>query len=378
MAPDKLRPYGDPRAVHQHVTVPGGRSYHYWLAHPPAGRPVTGTILLVHGFPDLAFGWRYQVPLLAEKLGLRVVVPDLLGYGQTDAPEEVAPYGHKSVCRDLVAVVDHVLGGGQVDDNDDNGDRRRFFVGGHDWGGAVAWRMVLWHPDRVRAVFSVCTPYFAPATGPFVDLPQRVQALPSFGYQLQFAGDVLWRAVQGETRIRQFLSILFGGRASAATGDQNSGSSSSNGDVAPVLFTTAHGIDLARLDQVGPTPLLSAEELDYYVTEYARSGMRGPTNWYRTQRVNYEDERALVDGGGGGSRGSRTIAVPSLMVVATNDAALPPSLSAGMDRYFVKLTKHTVPGGHWVLWQSPDAVNKVITDFLAPLLPGRGTQRASI
>lgn len=82
--PDKLVP-NDPRVTHHTVTL-NGHKWHYLLGTPPS--PV-GTILLVHGHPDLAFGWRYQVPHLLS-LNLRVIVPDMLGYGDTDAPEDPA------------------------------------------------------------------------------------------------------------------------------------------------------------------------------------------------------------------------------------------------------------------------------------------------
>lgn len=82
--PDKLVP-NDPRVTHHNVTL-NGHKWHYLLGTPPS--PV-GTILLVHGHPDLAFGWRYQVPHLLS-LNLRVIVPDMLGYGDTDAPEDPA------------------------------------------------------------------------------------------------------------------------------------------------------------------------------------------------------------------------------------------------------------------------------------------------
>lgn len=74
----------------------------------------------------MAFGWRYQVPLLLAR-GLRVIVPDLPGYGRTDAPQEVGAYSYKSVVDDVRAIVREVLGekGGDVEE--------RIVLGGHDW-----------------------------------------------------------------------------------------------------------------------------------------------------------------------------------------------------------------------------------------------------
>ncbi len=350
----KLTP--DDARVSHHTAPIRGKTYYYALASPPDGRPARGTIVLIHGFPDLGFGWRNQVPLLAEGLRLRVIVPDLLGYGQTDAPDAVEPYAHKSLCADLVALVDHV--GVASSSGDDN----KFFVGGHDWGGALAWRMALWHPDRLRGVFSVCTPFLPPSPGPFLPLADLLKLLPNFAYQAQMAGDELWQAVQGEARLRKFLQVMYGGRAV---------------DTKQRLFDVATGLDLAHLDQAGPTPLLSEDEIAFYVQEYARHGLRGPTNWYRTRRVNWEDEQVLVQaaaaksGGAGGTEAAKKrIDVPALMLMAESDEALPPALSKNMDRYVTTLTKVVVPGSHWVLWQSAAAANAEIEKFLEPLLAG--------
>src|SRR4051794_18779409 len=99
MAPDKLQP-SDPRAP-QHTVELNGKTYGYIVAEPVG--TYKATILLVHGFPDLGFGWRYIVPYLTT-LGLRVVVPDMIGYGRTDAPEPLEAYSLKSVAADLAAL----------------------------------------------------------------------------------------------------------------------------------------------------------------------------------------------------------------------------------------------------------------------------------
>jgi pimeloyl-ACP methyl ester carboxylesterase len=134
MAPtavDKLTP-ADPRVQHHTVIIPNTtRTYGYLLANPTI--PPTGTALLVHGFPDLSFGWRYQVPFLLAR-GLRVIVPDLPGYGRTDAPQELGAYSYKSVVEDLVQVVKHVLREAGEDEEE------RIVLGGHDW---YVWILIL-------------------------------------------------------------------------------------------------------------------------------------------------------------------------------------------------------------------------------------------
>lgn len=352
----KLTP--DDTRVAQRTASIRDKTYHYIIADPPAGQAAKGTIVLIHGFPDLGFGWRNQVPVLAEELKLRVIVPDLLGYGQTDAPENPALYAYKSICADLVALVDHVGIVGNAGEADES---KRFFVGGHDWGGAVAWRMALWHADRLRGVFSVCTPFFAPSKGPFLPLADMAKLLPNFGYQQQFASEKVYTFVDAEpARVRQFLQAMYGGKATLSEEDAAAKKS-------PYLFDTTGGVHLDRLSQVGPSPLLAPNEIEYYAAEYARHGLRGPTNWYRTLKYNYDDEREIVESA---EAARREIRVPSFMLSATHDAALPPILAEQMGKHFTNLTKAQVPGGHWVLWQSAAAVNEHIKGFLSPLLDG--------
>ncbi len=95
------------------------------------GRPV----VFLHGFPDSGALWRNQVPALADA-GFRCIVPDLRGYGSSDAPSEVAQYDLLFSVGDVVAVLDQ-LG---VD---------RAHVVGHDWGAALAWTLASFLPDRV-------------------------------------------------------------------------------------------------------------------------------------------------------------------------------------------------------------------------------------
>jgi pimeloyl-ACP methyl ester carboxylesterase len=92
-------------------------------------------VVLLHGFPDSGALWRHQVPTLVDA-GFRCIVPDLRGYGATDAPDGVDAYNLLFSVGDVVAVLDH-LG---VD---------RAHVVGHDWGAALAWTLASFLPDRV-------------------------------------------------------------------------------------------------------------------------------------------------------------------------------------------------------------------------------------
>ncbi|KAJ1931488.1 hypothetical protein EC988_009771, partial [Linderina pennispora] len=126
------------------------------------------TIICVHGFPDLWYGWRYQIPYLV-KLGYRVIVPDVRGYGQTDAPAGIANYTSKTIVKDLVGLLDFL------------NIRDAVWVG-HDWGAWMVWRAALWHPERVRAVAAYCVSY-TPTMSRHIPLEQVAKRRPNWKYQ---------------------------------------------------------------------------------------------------------------------------------------------------------------------------------------------------
>jgi len=92
-------------------------------------------VLLLHGFPDSSRLWRHQVPALTAA-GLRVIAPDLRGFGESDRPSRVADYAIPAVVADAAGLLDALV----VD---------RAHVVGHDWGAVVAWALAATRPERV-------------------------------------------------------------------------------------------------------------------------------------------------------------------------------------------------------------------------------------
>lgn len=91
-------------------------------------------------FPDLWFGWRYQIRPLVDE-GYRVIVPSQLGYHESSKPKDVREYGMKRLSDDIAELL-KVAG---VD---------RVIVLGHDWGGWHAYRFAEYHPGMVEKVAS--------------------------------------------------------------------------------------------------------------------------------------------------------------------------------------------------------------------------------
>jgi pimeloyl-ACP methyl ester carboxylesterase len=104
--------------------------------------PIDGdVVLMIHGFPDSARLWRYQIPALVEA-GYRVIAPDLRGFGRSDRPEQVADCAMAFMAIDMIAILDDI--------GVDNA-----HVVGHDWGAALGWYLAGAHADRVRSLVAL-------------------------------------------------------------------------------------------------------------------------------------------------------------------------------------------------------------------------------
>ncbi|KAH7117789.1 Alpha/Beta hydrolase protein [Dendryphion nanum] len=318
----------DSRTEHK-TAVLNGHTYHY-LYGVPAGGSYKATVFLIHGWPDLSLGWRYQIPLLLS-MGLRVVAPDLMGFGGTDAPKvppnNINLYSLKRASDDIAELAKHV-------------GAPKIILGGHDWGGAVVWRAAQWHPELITHVFSVCTPYTPPQKD-YLSLEDIVKGpLPQFAYQLHLASGEVEKSVNDEQSIRKFLQSLFG----------------AHGPDGEVAFDPNKGILPENFPLIGESRLLNGKVLDYYVKEYSRHGIHSTLNWYRTRKANWEEDQALLD--------KTTISIPTLFVQATYDSVLKPEMSKHMEHFLPNLTRGEVAATHWALTQKPEEVNGIIRKWL--------------
>lgn len=119
----------------------GGLSLEIQTAGPEDG-PL---LILLHGFPESSRAWRKVIGPLGER-GLRVVAPDMRGYGASDAPQGIEAYRLDTLVADVVALAD-ALGA------------ETFALAGHDWGGIIAWAVAARHPDRVRRLVILNAPH---------------------------------------------------------------------------------------------------------------------------------------------------------------------------------------------------------------------------
>ncbi|KAG0661846.1 hypothetical protein C6P46_003737 [Rhodotorula mucilaginosa] len=345
---------------HRFVTVPSGHRYHLIDEHPEHWRgPIeqAPTILMAHGFPDLWYGWRYQIAAFARR-GFRVLCPSQLGYHETSKPSSPVKYGFKSVAYDMNGLLDAV-GAGKV------------IVFGHDWGGMVAWRFVDYFPHRVICVATVCTPYMPPAKPgvPFLPTEKLVRTkLPNFGYQLFFARED--SAAKIESALEQFLTTNFSPSVRALA--------YANGKPMP-QFPVKEGEMEQRIEGIleaksrGETrPVPQDPEYHYYLNTFRKHGLYHPLNWYRTRRINHLDEQE--------SRiGPVPAHIPALMIPAELDPALPPAMadSPAVKKCFPGGNLRVLPpvkgGDHWVLQDVRycDVVTNLLGDFVDEVTSGK-------
>ena len=247
-------------------------------------------LVLLHGWPELAFSWRHQIKAFSEA-GLRVIAPDQRGFGATETPAPVEAYDLAHLTGDLVGLLDHLK------------IARAIFVG-HDWGGFVAWQMPLRHPERVAGVVGVNTPHLprAPAD-PIAILRKR------FGetmYIVRFQAperDVDRIFAENVEKTFEFFMRRPLPRAPDAPAP--------NLDF-PALVESYDGARDRR------PALLNADEMRVYVETFRHTGFTGGINWYRNFTRNWEQAAGL----------DHTVRVPSLMITAELDYVLPPSASA--------------------------------------------------
>jgi pimeloyl-ACP methyl ester carboxylesterase len=286
-------------------------------------------VVMCHGWPELWYSWRHQLPALAAA-GFRAIAPDMRGYGGTDAPAEPAEYRTSAICADILGLLD-ALG------------LERAVVVGHDWGGHHVWQFGLRHPDRCAKLVGLNTPYRPP--GPVPPTQWLRERFGEDGYYM------LWHQRPGrseaelEADLRGNLRKIFKGFEHARD-----------------LWTmaTLGGGQGRLLDGVSSEGcFLTDAELDVYVRAFAETGTRGSFNWYRALDLNWEDEREIAD---------PTIRVPTLMITAEHDPILRPDLAAGMPKWIPGVRIENIPRcSHWTQQERPGEVNRLLLDFLADL-----------
>ena len=275
------------------------------------GRPV---LVFLHGFPEAAFIWDDVLEHFADPAhgGFRCVAPNLRGFADSSSPPEPSAYRAKFLVQDLLALI-------QIE----SGDAPLAGLVAHDWGGAVAWNVANQFPARIRKLGIINSPH--PGT---------------------FLRELKTSKAQQEASA--YMNFLIRPDAEQLLADN----------------------DFQRLwpffTNMGGDAWLTPALKDRY-REVWRQGLTGGCNYYRASPLRPptpEDPGAL---GVELPRSMLTVDIPTLVLWAMDDTALPPSLIEGLRDYVPRLDLQKMPGAtHWVLHEQPAEIIRRLDAFIRP------------
>jgi len=288
-------------------------------------------VVLCHGWPELSYSWRHQIPAIAAA-GFHVVAPDMRGFGRTSAPPDIGAYTIFHTVGDIVALV-AALGEEQA------------VVVGHDWGAPVAWHCAMFRPDVFTRVAGLSVPPPVRGRGrPLETLRQN--GITNFYWQYFQPPGVA--EAEFEHDVAHTMRTVLAGRSFS--------------DPSAHQFVEAgkgflHGVERDR-----PLPAwLSEADIAYFAKVYSQSGFRGGLNWYRNIDRNWELTAAWQDA---------TIDQPSLFLAGSQDGVITGLIGAkrvaDMERVLTDLKAKIIldGAGHWVQQERPGKVNAALIEFL--------------
>ena len=264
-------------------------------------------LLLLHGFPEYGGSWSDLAPLLSYRF--HCIAPDQRGYGQSWAPLDVADYTTSALVGDMVALI---------------GDAP-LTVLGHDWGAAVAYGLAMSHPELVERLIIMNGVHPVPF--------QR--AMASGGPQ---------------TAASQYITYL------REDGSENR---LAEDDHAKLLALFSANMDLSWFTET---------HADAYRTEWSRPGrLRGMINWYRASPLKVAKPNTPITNLREFPVDKLQVRCPHLLVWGSDDTALLPESTQGLEDFAKDLTRVEIPGAdHWLHHQKPAEVARAILDWHSP------------
>jgi pimeloyl-ACP methyl ester carboxylesterase len=298
--------------------------------------------LMVHGFPESWYSWRHQMTPIAEA-GFTACAIDVRGYGGSQKFPEVADYSMEAIVADVLGVADALSPG------------RPAVLIGHDWGAPIVYNTALIHPDRFTAVSALSVVYTGVPQRSFDDMIKEMfDDKGVFFYQSYFREPGRAEAVfdpNPRDFLRKFYYI-----------------GSDDVDIASLAGMAKTPADALLDGMPDPDPFpawLSDADLDYYVSEFEKSGFFGPLSRYRNHTRDFEYLQQFKD---------RLINQPAFFIAGSKDGAFNGFGAMGdpiaVMRAFVPNLEggHVLDGcGHWTQQERPAEVNALLVPWLKTL-----------
>jgi pimeloyl-ACP methyl ester carboxylesterase len=343
----------------------------------PAGRPA---LVLLHGFPELAYSWRLVMPALAEA-GFHVIAPDQRGYGRTTGwsrsyDSDVAPYRYFNLVQDIVALTFAL------------GHRTAAAVIGHDHGAAIAGYAALIRPDMFGAVAMMSAPFAGPPpprlgsaeagadrVAQMAELDRALASLtpPRKHYITYYSGPEaeadMSQAPQG---LHAFLRAYYHVKSADWAGNRPyplQGRTAADFAALPDYYVMPRALGMGETvaahmpsaAEIAACRWLPDEALAVYAGEYARTGFQGGLNGYRARTAGaHLAELGLLSG--------RKIEVPACFISGAEDWGVyqtPGALEAMHEACARPLGVHLLPrAGNWVQQEQPQTVVRLILDLV--------------
>ncbi len=334
------------------------------------GRPL---ILLLHGFPEIAFSWRSIMPRLSAA-GFHVVAPDARGYGRTTGAAtgydvDLWDFGLLNLVRDALQVVSAL------------GHNRVALVAGHDYGASVAAACALVRPDVFASVSLMSAPFAGPPSrpGPPVDLEAELARLdpPRKHYHWYYATRPAAADLdQPEQGLHAFLRAYFHQKSADWPGNAPHPLAGWSAEeiaqlpdyyVMPLHRTMPQAVAPAMPspDEIAACRWLTERDLAVYTAEYARTGFQGGLNFYRLRSAGRHAQELATFAG-------RSIDIPSCFFAGDKDWGTyqkPGDFEAMQTRACTDMrTCMLLPGaGHWIQQEQPELLAQHLLAFVGGL-----------
>jgi pimeloyl-ACP methyl ester carboxylesterase len=290
-------------------------------------------VILLHGFPELAYSWRHQLPALAAA-GYRAVAPDQRGYGASDKPPGVDQYTVQKLIADVLGVMQAI------------GVKRSIFVG-HDWGALILWHMALSHAERMHGMVVLNVPFYPSPPDDPIRLMRELLGEQFYIVNFQDSDEADRRFASD---VPHFFDIMM--RRDQVT--------RARFEQMPKEKRVLSLLAAFAREKSAGLPLLSATEQEVFVSAFEAGGFTAPINWYRNWSQNWQSYR----------RFRQHIDVPTLFIGAADDVLVSPKHIEAMKPRVADLEIQIIEQcGHWTQQEHPLQVNALILDWLARRYP---------